>query len=61
MPKPLSLDIIARGLKRDANGEIAAPDAPGLGIEMSSAGMRRYLQDVEIKVQGRTLYRTPSI
>ncbi len=61
MPKPLALDVIARGLTRDANGEIAAPDSPGLGIELSSAGMRRYLQEVEIKVQGRTLYRTPSI
>jgi L-alanine-DL-glutamate epimerase-like enolase superfamily enzyme len=61
MPKSLALDIVARGLARDGNGEISAPDAPGLGIELSAAGMRGYLQDVEIKVKGRTLYRTPAI
>jgi L-alanine-DL-glutamate epimerase-like enolase superfamily enzyme len=61
MPKPLALDIVARGLTRDADGEIAAPDAPGLGIEIAPEGVRRYLQDVEIRVKGRDLYRTPSI
>ena len=32
----------------DGNGEIVLPDAPGLGIAMSAAGMARYLVDVEI-------------
>ena len=43
------------------DGEIAAPDAPGLGIEIDPAGVRKYLVDVEIKVAGRTLYRTPAV
>ena len=45
-------------LRPDANGEIAAPDAPGLGITVSVAGARKYLQDVDIRVNGRTLFAT---
>ncbi len=61
MPKPLALAFVATPLQRDASGEIAAPDAPGLGISISADGVRQYLQDVEIKVNGRALYRTPAI
>lgn len=61
MPKSLAVDIVARGLSRDENGEIAAPDTPGLGVEMSATNMRKYLQQVEIKVRGRMLYRTPEV
>jgi L-alanine-DL-glutamate epimerase-like enolase superfamily enzyme len=60
-PKPLSLDLVATPLGRDANGEIAAPDAPGLGVAVSVAGMRPYLVDVEIRVAGSVLYATPSL
>jgi L-alanine-DL-glutamate epimerase-like enolase superfamily enzyme len=60
-PKPLSLDFIAHGLGRDGNGMVSAPDAPGLGVEVSPEGMRPYLVDAEIKVAGRTLYRTPAL
>ena len=45
-------------LRPDANGEIAAPDAPGLGIEISPAGLRKYLQEVDIRVNGRPLFST---
>jgi L-alanine-DL-glutamate epimerase-like enolase superfamily enzyme len=60
-PKPLALAFTANHLERDRNGEIAAPDAPGLGIAISPEGVRQYLVDAEIRVGGRTLYRTPSI
>jgi L-alanine-DL-glutamate epimerase-like enolase superfamily enzyme len=60
-PKPLALDFTANHLGRDGNGEIAAPDAPGLGIEISTAGLRQYLVEAEIRVGARTLYRTPSL
>ena len=49
MPKPLALEMSTNHLRPDANGEIAAPDAPGLGIEISPAGVRKYLQAVEIR------------
>ena len=60
-PKPLALEFTRNHLERDANGEIAAPDAPGHGIEIEPAGVRKYLVDAEIRVAGRTLYRTPAI
>jgi L-alanine-DL-glutamate epimerase-like enolase superfamily enzyme len=61
MPKSLSLDMTANHLQRDADGEIAAPDAPGLGIEIAPAGVRKYLQDVDIRVNGRPLFSTAKI
>lgn len=60
-PKPLSVDFSATQLQRDGNGGIAAPDAPGLGIQINPAGMRKYLLDLEIKVAGKTLYATPKL
>ncbi|CAH1649689.1 MULTISPECIES: mandelate racemase/muconate lactonizing enzyme family protein [unclassified Chelatococcus] len=60
MPKPLALAFTANHIERDANGEIHAPDAPGLGIDVSAEGARPYLQDVEIKVNGKVLYATPA-
>jgi L-alanine-DL-glutamate epimerase-like enolase superfamily enzyme len=52
---------MASRVERDGNGELKAPDAPGLGVGIDPAGLRRYLQDVEIKVGGKVLYRTPTI
>ncbi|WP_414475542.1 mandelate racemase/muconate lactonizing enzyme family protein [Microvirga sp. M2] len=60
-PKPIAREFTANALQRDENGEIAAPDAPGLGIEIDREGVRKYLLDVEIKVSGRTLYVTPEL
>jgi L-alanine-DL-glutamate epimerase-like enolase superfamily enzyme len=61
MPKPLALELSENHLAPDRNGEIAAPDAPGLGIAVSPAGVRKYLQQVDIRVNGRTLFSTPKI
>jgi L-alanine-DL-glutamate epimerase-like enolase superfamily enzyme len=61
MPKPLATAISANHLERDANGQVAAPDAPGLGIEIATMALRGYLQEVEISVGGKRLYSTPSL
>jgi len=61
MPKPLAVEMTANHLKPDANGEITAPDAPGLGIAVSAAGARKYLQDVDIRVNGRQLFATADL
>jgi L-alanine-DL-glutamate epimerase-like enolase superfamily enzyme len=45
----------------DRNGEIAAPDRPGLSVDVDIAAAKNYLLDVEIKVSGKLLYRTPSV
>jgi L-alanine-DL-glutamate epimerase-like enolase superfamily enzyme len=60
-PKPLAQAFTANKIQRDENGEIALPDAPGLGIDIDTAGLRKYLVDVEMKVGGQSIFATPSI
>ncbi len=60
-PKSLSVDFVATPMQPNGNGEIAVPDAPGLGIRINPDGMRNYLIDVDIKVAGKTLYATPKL
>jgi L-alanine-DL-glutamate epimerase-like enolase superfamily enzyme len=60
-PKPLAQAFTANKLERDGVGDIRAPDAPGLGIAIDLDGVRRYLLDVEVKVAGKVLYRTPAL
>jgi L-alanine-DL-glutamate epimerase-like enolase superfamily enzyme len=61
VPKQLAVDLTTNHLTPDANGEVRAPDAPGLGMDVSSAALKQYLVDVEIRVGGRTLYASPKV
>lgn len=58
-PKQLALDITSEHILPDANGQVRVPDKPGLGLEPNYAALQPYLVDVEIKVRGEVLYRTP--
>jgi L-alanine-DL-glutamate epimerase-like enolase superfamily enzyme len=60
-PRPLAVAVAANPIRRDANGEIRAPEAPGLGIDVDLKALKPYLIDVEIKVGGDVLYKTPAI
>jgi L-alanine-DL-glutamate epimerase-like enolase superfamily enzyme len=60
-PKRLALDVTRAPLLPDRNGQVRAPDAPGLGVEVNLAALRPYLVDTEIRVAGRTIYRTPPL
>jgi L-alanine-DL-glutamate epimerase-like enolase superfamily enzyme len=60
-PKPLAFELTSNHLSPDGNGEVRAPDAPGLGMSLAPEAIRRYLLDVEIRVSGRTLYTTPAL
>lgn len=60
-PKALALDITRNHIERDANGQVHVPNAPGLGMEVNTAGLQPYLVDVEIRVQGKVLYQTPTL
>ena len=60
-PKQLALDITTDHIERDGNGQITAPPRPGLGLTVDTAALGKYLQDVEIKVGGQVLYRTPAL
>ncbi|WP_342361818.1 mandelate racemase/muconate lactonizing enzyme family protein [Terrarubrum flagellatum] len=61
MPKSLAIDMTANHLQPDSNGEIAAPDTPGLGIDIHKENVRSYLVDVDIHVNGRQLFTTAKI
>ena len=60
-PSALAAAVTSTPLSRDENGEIRAPDAPGLGITVDTAALSSYLVDTEIKVGGKLLYRTPAL
>lgn len=60
-PRPLAVAVAKNPILRDANGEIRAPERPGLGIDVDLPALRPYLVDAEIKVGNRVLYRTPAI
>src|SRR5437764_758877 len=55
-PKPLARHITSNHLKRDKEGYVTVPDAPGLGISIDAEAVRRYLVDVEIRVKGKVLF-----
>lgn len=59
--KSLAVEMTKNHISPDRNGEVYAPDAPGLGIEPDLVGIRPYLVDAEIRVGSKVLYRTPSL
>lgn len=59
--KPLAVELTASHIDRDENGQVRAPETPGLGIEVDLASLGKYLVDTEIRVKGEVLYRTPSL
>lgn len=58
-PKSLAVDLYHNELALGDDGLVRLPDRPGLGVEANLDAIERYLVDVEIKVGGRVLYRTP--
>lgn len=60
-PKPLAVELTREHLRPDANGEILVPEAPGLGVAVDPRALERYRVEVEIVVNGRTLYATPAL
>jgi L-alanine-DL-glutamate epimerase-like enolase superfamily enzyme len=60
-PKLLAWELTCEHLAPNANGEILPPEAPGLGMTVDTAALRKYLVDVEIKVKGHVIYRTPEL
>jgi hypothetical protein len=59
--KPVARAITVESIDRGADGLIRLPDGPGLGMTVDPARFTPYLVDVEIKVGGRVLYRTPAV
>jgi L-alanine-DL-glutamate epimerase-like enolase superfamily enzyme len=57
--KDLARDLVTNPIARDANGNVCAPQAPGLGVTVNLETVRQYLVDAEISVAGQVIYRTP--
>jgi L-alanine-DL-glutamate epimerase-like enolase superfamily enzyme len=60
-PKSLAWDATTGHLLPSPDGLLRLPDGPGLGVDPDLAALRPYLLDVDIRVGGRTLYRTPEL
>ncbi|MEQ9491332.1 MAG: mandelate racemase/muconate lactonizing enzyme family protein [Alphaproteobacteria bacterium] len=58
-PKPVALAVTENHIGVDENGYISLPEAPGLGMTVNEERFASYLVDVEIAVNGETIYRTP--
>jgi L-alanine-DL-glutamate epimerase-like enolase superfamily enzyme len=55
-PKPLADAITADVIPLDADGRIAAPDAPGLGMTVDEVALEPYRRTIRIEVDGLVLY-----
>ena len=60
-PKTVAMEIAKNPLQIDENGEIALHDAAGLGIEVNTAALAKYLVNVEIIVGGKSLFSSKAI
>ena len=59
-PKSLALDITKTRLEPDKNGQVSAPETPGLGIDINVEELTKYLVYVSIVVNGKQIFHTPS-
>jgi L-alanine-DL-glutamate epimerase-like enolase superfamily enzyme len=59
--KPLATRLTSNHIEMQADGLVAPPSSPGLGMQLDLDAVRDYLLPVEITVAGRTLYRTPEL
>lgn len=59
--KQLAEDISKTKIIPDDNGQINLLDEPGLGITVNTQALKKYLVDVEIKVNGKKIYYTPDL
>lgn len=57
----LAQDITQTKIEIDNNGYIHIPEQPGLGMEVNIQSLKKYLVDVEIKVNGKLIYYSPDI
>ena len=58
-PSALAREFTAARILPDAQGQVLAPERPGLGLEPDWPALKKYLVEVEIKVAGRTIFSSP--
>jgi L-alanine-DL-glutamate epimerase-like enolase superfamily enzyme len=59
-PKALAVELTRNHLLPDAQGQVSAPDAPGLGMDIDAQAVARYQLPVDIRVGGKLLYTSPA-
>jgi L-alanine-DL-glutamate epimerase-like enolase superfamily enzyme len=57
--KRLAVDISKEKILPDAEGHIQVPQAAGLGISVDTEALKKYLVNVEIKVNGKEIFYSP--
>ena len=60
-PKALCAELNLNKIEIQSDGMICLPYKPGLGVDFNLSTIKKYLVDVEIKVSGKTLYKSPVI
>lgn len=60
-PRQLAVDITSDHLTPGDDGTIRAPDRPGLGVDVDVTRLARYEHDVQLIVDGRTLFASRRI
>ncbi len=60
-PKQLAYDLSVNHIVLDDNGEVRAPDAPGLGVEINLDALEPYLRTVEIRIDGAAVFVSPEL
>ena len=60
-PKQIAFDLSVNHITLDEHGEVRAPDAPGLGVEVSLEGLAPYLRTVEIRIDGLEVFMSPEL
>ncbi len=60
-PKALCQELTVNNIPIDSDGMISVNESPGLGIQFNTATVKKYLVDVEIKVENKVLYKTPAV
>ena len=60
-PKLLCVELNDSKILPDKDGMISVPEQPGVGVSFSPSAISKYLVDVEIVVNKKTLYSTPTI
>ncbi len=60
-PKQLCIDLNSTKILPDKDGMISVPEVPGVGVAFSTEAISKYLVDVEIVVNKKVLYRTPTV
>ena len=56
----LAVDLTSTHIAPDANGLLHVPEGPGLGVEINPEALVRYKVDVEIRVNGKTIFASPN-